>query len=119
MTDYKELKLARDVALDSCGIGHDIETRLKEGNKAISEIAACFFQGATTQLNYNLLTNKPLGRTLKPDAVSHAIQTGLINTISTFIKWDISSARIMASQLLEDVNDHELAAKLFNIAGEL
>lgn len=43
-------------------------------------------------------------------------ERSLIQAISHHVQWDIFEARRMAAMLLEDVNDHEEAARLFKLA---
>jgi len=110
--------MVRDIALDGCGIGAEVEQELREGMADVAGTAAAFIKSASGQLAYNLLTNKPCGVELRngETPARHAIEHGLITTLSGLIKWDIYEARRLAAELLEDANDHEEAAKLFELA---
>lgn len=103
---------ARDSALDECGIGHDVEKRLRDGTQAVQEFLQMAGGRIYNQLHYDLLTNVPCGVLSRDETVAHeTIKTAMAGVIGHLVKWDISQAREMAFAILEDVNDHAFAAK--------
>jgi len=109
---YENKSKARDAALDGCGIGADVQTKFRDGHKAIAAFAAAFVEKASGQLTYNLLTNAPCGVDISGDATQRAVEHGAVMAITALIQWDVLAARRLAAELLEVVNDHENAAMM-------
>lgn len=106
-------------ALDSCGIGRDVGQQFSKGHQLISAAAARFILAAGDQLTYNLLTNIPCGVDIVGDPIEHAVTLGLVHTITARAEYSVSDARRIAADILEDVNDHTMAAFLRKKADEL
>jgi hypothetical protein len=119
MSDFTAKRQQMQDALDGCGIGRDVEERLNAGHQAIAACAAAFIERAGRQLAYNLLTNIPCGVDIGFDPTEHAIKHGLVTTISARVNFCVSDAERFAADILEDVNDHTLAAFLRKKADQL
>lgn len=105
----------RDSALDSCGIGHNVQEKFNEGSKAIGKATADLSEACQNQLTHNLLTNAPCGIDVG-DPIKNAIDNGIASFVGAYVKWDIDQARRIAALILQDVNDHETASMLFTLA---
>ena len=106
----------RDNALDDCGIGHNVEETFQEGTSQIADLAAMVTKKCQGQLTYNLLTNAPCSVEMESGPIKHAIVNGLVSACGRFCNFDIAAARNLAAMILQDVNDHAEAAKLFELA---
>ena len=65
-------------------------------------------------VQYDVDTNLQMG-ILPVDQVRtarNAIISGTIAALTSYIGWDVNEARELAALILEDVNDHEWAARL-------
>lgn len=67
-------------------------------------------KAALAQYEYNININIPQGIDIGTTPVQNALEVALISTLSHLVSWDISEARRLAADLLEDVNDHAGAA---------
>jgi hypothetical protein len=114
--NYNQKMTVRNNALDACGLGHDVEAQFNEGAKRIAAILAKISERMNAQLAYNLLTNIPCGVDLDGAPIEHAVRSGLVSAIGADIGWDVEAARTIAAEILQDVNDHDTAAKLFALA---
>lgn len=102
-------------ALDSCGIGSDIQQRLDTIQKQIAVYGGQVIASANTQALHDALTNRPhrinnhcVGKT---DAAK-AMVSGIVSFLGALVEWDIDDARQIAAEILEDVNDHNHAAEI-------
>lgn len=101
-------------ALDSCGIGSDVNKRFSHINKVTSEFCAELQRKIISQAFYDLMNNVPTG-TISSDEVDsgeHAIKSGISSAIGAYVKWDINRAMEIAASILEDVNAHSEAQML-------
>lgn len=106
----------RDIALDGCGIGHNVEENFREGSSQIADLAAMVAKKCQDQITYNLLTNAPCSVEMESGPIKHALVNGLASACGKFCNWDIAAARNLAAMILQEVNDHKEAAKLFTLA---
>lgn len=114
--NYSQKNTIRNNALDACGIGHDVDDKFSEGAKRIADILAKISERMHAQLAYNLLTNIPCGVELNQAPIEHAVRSGLVSAIGSDIGWDVEEARMIAAEILQDVNDHPTAKMLFDLA---
>jgi hypothetical protein len=115
MDMYTETRHKIENALDSCGIGHDIQERLGETLKRIAVLAANVQGAAATQALHDALTNRPHGignGSIGKDDAERAFVSGIVSVLGSLVEWDIVQARQIAADLLEDVNDHARAAEI-------
>ena len=115
MTSYANKHSRRDAALDSCGIGHGVQANFGDGAKAIAQTAASLSECCHNQLTHDLLTNVPCGIDCG-NPTEHAITQGIASFVGIHVKFDIAQARRFAALILEEVNDHEEAALMFDKA---
>jgi hypothetical protein len=102
-------------ALDSCGLGYDLQQRLDVTMKRIAVLAADVCAASTTQALHDALTNRPQGivnDSVGKDDAERAFVSGVVSILGALVEWDICDARRIAADLLEDVNDHEKAAEV-------
>jgi len=112
-TSFHALKTKRDNALDECGIGHDVEDRLRLGNEAIADFLGKLAQRLYGQLYYDHLTNVPCGILSRWEVSPETqVQRSIAGALGALVKWDIMEARLLAANILEDVNDHGTAKML-------
>lgn len=116
-TDYIQKMTVRNNDLDHCGIGHDVQDVLHDATKQIGVVLGDIQRKIYNQLHHDLLTNAPCGVLTREQCTpEHAIQSGLVAYIGSFVKFDIYAARKFAAEILEDVNDHGTAKMLFDLA---
>ena len=116
-TSYNEKADEIREALDGCGIGGNVREVFREAEKEISVLLADMGEKIRGQLVHNLLVNLPHGIGIGDEgAADHAIKSGVVSALGALVKWDIYKARRLAAGILQDVNDHGEAAKLFKLA---
>ena len=109
-----------ETALDAAGIGHDPEVKLTSVVAKIAEFCALVQKRATNQAIYDRLHNVPMG--ILPTLggadyfAEHAISSGIAGACGVWVKWDVTRARELAADILEDVNDHKTAKLLRDCA---
>ena len=77
-------------------------------------------ESSRSQFEHDLRNNIPnaiAGVNLE-NVVNHSIQSGTVNAIGKFIKWEPDAAILWAHHILEDVNFHEAARKLVEFIPE-
>lgn len=114
--DFKKAMARRDRGLTFAGIAPDFSETMRIGSAKIADICRAVMTHCHDQLSYNIFTNGPAGIDVGDDPVRHAIDHGLVSTISARVDWDIYAARRFCAELLEDVNDHEEAAIMYRKA---
>jgi hypothetical protein len=120
-TEYTAKRHKIENALDSCGIGNDIQQRLDVTMKRIAVLAADVCAASTTQALHDALTNKPQGisnGSIGKDDAERAFVSGVVSVLGALVEWDIYDARKIAVDILEDVNDHEKAGQVREWANE-
>jgi len=80
-------------------------------SEIITNIIRDIEKAAQAQYEYNMTVNIPQGININ-DPQQHALEVALVSTLSKLTDWDISEARRIAADLLEDVNDREGAAAI-------
>jgi len=116
-TDFSTAYTAVSNALDSCGIGHDLQTRFNAATDAITAFCCDLQRRATNQLLYDLTTNVPCGILDHEQATGpHAIRAAIAGAVGSLVKWDITEALEIAADIAEDVNAHSEAAQIRAIA---
>lgn len=101
--------------LDVCGIGYDVQQRLDATMKRIAVLAADVCAASTTQALHDALTNRPHGianSSIGKDDAERAFVSGVVSVLGALVEWDITRARQIAADILEDVNDHDRAAEI-------
>ena len=121
MDEYRTKSMIIDSSLDACGIGHDVQERFRAAEKEISGFIASLSEKIHNQLVHDLLVNKPHGIAIGEggNVAMHAIKSGAVSAIGALVHWDIYEAREFAGDVLQDVNDHGEAAKLYALAGNI
>jgi len=78
--------------------------------------SADLIERAQTQAAYDVITNMPTGivDTLDRDRATETVINSIVVITGKLIEWDIHHARKLAAKLLEEVNDHELAAYVYS-----
>lgn len=110
---YRKAKQKRDNALDSCGIGHDVQDRLRNSTKRIAEVGALFTTKAIGQLNHDALTNTCDGSVSTLDITGERqVRMALASTAAEVCRWGIEDCMEMAAKILEDANAHPEAAEI-------
>ncbi len=101
-------------ALNECGVGENLDARLRETYEGLADFCANLTKSVMGQAVYNELTNKPCG-------IEHrdALRMGLVSAIGALIKWDVVDALELAGDIAEDVNAHGEAAKIREMATQL
>lgn len=113
---YRAAKTKCDIALDECGIGHDLQQHLRFGANAIAQLTALLVRRCSHQLHQELLVNVPTGispRRFDPDVV---LRRALPGVVGEFLKWDTTDAIDFAADVAEDVNAHDVAGKIREMA---
>lgn len=106
--NYNQKLAAVNSALNKCGIGEDLNDRLRKAHAEIAKVVAVFVERATNAAAYNLLNNVPTGiMTQKHATPEVAIQRALVSTCSNFLQYDIGATLALCAELLEDVNAHK------------
>lgn len=100
-------------ALNECGVGQDLDMRLREQYEALADFIANLTKSVMGQAIYNELTNKPCG-------IEHrnALRMGIVSAIGSLIKWDVIEALELAADIAEDVNAHGEAAQIRAMAAK-
>ncbi len=104
-------------ALDECGIGHDLNDRLRVQFEGVAKFCAMLEARILSQVVYNAVYNVPLGIVSAADCtVQKAIRQALPGACGEFVQWDITDALELAADIAEDVNAHGEAAKIRALA---
>lgn len=116
-TDFDTAFKAVNSALNSCGIGSDLQARFNAANDAITAFCCDLQRRATNQLLYDLTTNVPCGILNWDEAnAQHAIRSAIAGAVGSLVKYDVSEALEIAADIAEDVNAHSEAAQIRTMA---
>lgn len=115
---FAQQKAKTSIALDDCGIGHDVDIRLSEQFKVIGEFFGKAQSYASGQATYSQITNVPCGILSHEQAnAAHAIKSGVIRAMGELLEWSIDDAIEFAADILEDSNAHSEAAQVRGMKG--
>lgn len=101
-------------ALNECGVGEDLGTRLNKANEELADFCASLQKSVMRQAIYNELTNRPCG-------IEHrsALRMGLVSAIGNLVQWDVIEALELAADIAEDVNAHSECAAIRAMAAKI
>jgi hypothetical protein len=117
-TEFNQKHTQRDNALDESGIGHDfteeINREIEEAHKFLANLA----DQMTRQIVYDYVTNIPCGILTRAECKGHGIKGGIVSAIGALVKWDVCDAILLCGDICEDVNAHDTAAIVRQMAYE-
>lgn len=105
-------------ALDECGIGHDIDDKLRGALRALDLFLESQRVKIRDQILHLYLVNIPAGiiersTTTGADSIGRALP----GICGAFLRWDVGAAIELAADILEDVNAHDEARQVRAMAG--
>jgi hypothetical protein len=112
MDDKREKLSEINSALDSCGIGHDVDGQFHEQFAEIATFCADLQKRACQQAAYNLLRNVPLGILTRDETKGHAIRSAIAGAVGALVEWSIDGALEIAGDIAEEVNAHAEAKQI-------
>ncbi len=98
-------------ALNECGVGENLDKRLNELQDELAQFLADVQKRVMAQGIYNELTNKPCGI-----EGGNALHMGLVGAIGGLLKWSVTDALEFAADIAEDVNAHDEAKAIREMA---
>jgi hypothetical protein len=85
---------------------------LAEATNEIARFTEILHRRIHGQLRYDLEVNLPGARVKRQEMRTHALRSGIVSAIGEWLQWDPEQITLIAAEILDDSNLHDLAGLL-------
>ena len=111
--DFDARYNASRAALDAIGL-HELDSLLSREQEHFAKFIGAVTKTFGSQLQYDAFTNIPCGILTREEFKGHALRQSIVSATASTFGFDIGDLREFCAAILQDANDHELAALIRN-----